>query len=152
MTSERSERESLLSKVMKSAIAGLVAIHLAVTLWHGGAHERLAVMLPPEKTAFVVIVIILAPIVAALLVWTRYARAGIWVFFLAMVGAFLFGAYHHYVLVSPDHVQHLPAGNPEAQSAFVASAAVLAVLELASALYGAFCLRRLRRPAAEPAS
>lgn len=120
-------------------ITGLVAMHLAASLWHGGAHTQLAIILPPEKTIFVFIVILIAPIAVAGLVWTRYFSIGLWVFFLSMLGALLFGAYHHYVLVSPDNISHLP-GSPESHSQFIASAAVIALLELASALYGAYCL------------
>ena len=57
-----------------------------------------------------------------------------------MLGALLFGAYHHYILISPDNIGHLPHGSADAQSTFIASAATLALLELASALYGRFCL------------
>jgi hypothetical protein len=124
----------------KIALTGLVAIHLAVTLWHGRAHTQLEILLPPEKNAFVYIVILVAPLVAASLLWTRYLLSGVWVLFLSMVGAFLFGAYHHYVLVSPDNVGHLPPGTADAHSHFMTSAAAIALLELASALYGAFCL------------
>jgi NADPH:quinone reductase-like Zn-dependent oxidoreductase len=121
-------------------IGVLVAIHLAVGIWHGNAHTALAIALPPAKNAFVILVILIAPVVAASLVWTRYISVGVWMFFLCMLGALLFGAYHHYVLVSPDNIGHLPHGGTDAQSTFIASAAALALLELASALYGAFCL------------
>src|SRR5437762_734338 len=124
----------------KIAIAVLVAIHFAVALWHGNAHTTLAIALPPEKNAFVFIVIIIAPIVAASLVWTRYLLVGVWIFFLSMLGAMLFGAYHHYILVSPDNIAHLPGGSPESHSQFIASASVIALLELASALVAAFSL------------
>ena len=49
----------------KIAIAVLVAIHLAAALWHGHAHTALAIALPPEKNAFVFMVILIAPLVAA---------------------------------------------------------------------------------------
>ena len=128
----------------RTVITGLVAIHFAAAAWHGGAHSQLAIALPPEKNAFVYIVILIAPIVAASLSWTRYAVLGIWLFFLSMLGALLFGAYHHYVLVSPDNIGYLPAGTVEAHSTFIASAAAIVLLELAAALYGAFCLGSLR--------
>ena len=128
----------------KIAIAVLVAIHFAVALWHGNAHTALAIALPPEKNAFVFIVVLIAPLVAASLVWTRYVLVGVWMFFLSMLGAMLFGAYHHYILVSNDNIGHLPHGSPDAQATFIASAAALALLELASALYGAFRLGSLR--------
>ena len=122
------------------SIAILVAIHLAVAVWHGNAHTELAIALPPLKNAFVFVVILVAPLVAASLVWTRYVLVGLWMFFLSMLGALLFGAYHHYILVSPDNIGHLPHGGADAQSTFIATAAALALLELTSALYGAFCL------------
>ena len=124
----------------KIGITALVTIHLAATLWHGSAHTQLTIALPPDKNIFVYIVILIAPIVAAGLAWTRYMAMGLWVFFLSMLGALLFGTYHHYVLVSPDNIGYLPSGTPESHSQFIASAAVIGLLELASALYGAFCL------------
>jgi len=127
-------------KTWTTPITGLVTAHLAATLWHGSAHTRLAIALPPEQNAFVYVVIVIAPLVALGLVWTRYFPIGVWMFFLSMLGALLFGAYHHYVLISPDNIGHLPSGSPESHAAFIASAAVLTLLELASALSGAFCL------------
>ena len=121
-------------------ITGLVAIHLAATLWHGSLHSRLSINLSPRQTLFVFVVILGAPIVGAALVWTRYVPSGLWVFFLAMLGSFLFGAYHHYVMVSPDNINFLPGADHQSHHQFTISAAVIALLELASALYGAFCL------------
>ena len=133
----------------KIAIAVLVAIHFAVALWHGSAHTALAIALPPEKNAFVFIVILIAPLVAASLVWTRYFLVGVWMFFLSMLGAMLFGAYHHFIMVSPDNIGHLPDASLDAQATFILSAASLALLELASALYGAFLLGSLSVTLAE---
>jgi hypothetical protein len=124
----------------KITISVLVAVHLAVSLWHGNAHTELAIALPPLKNAFVFLVILIAPLVAASLVWTRYVSVGVWMFLLSMLGALFFGAYHHYILVSPDNIAHLPHGTADARAAFITSAAALALLELAAALYGAFCL------------
>ncbi len=122
------------------AIAFLVAAHLIVILWHGNAHTELSIVLPLGKNAFVLVVILIAPLVAAAFVWTSNALVGLWMFFLSMLGSLLFGAYHHYILVSPDNIGHLPQGSAGAHSTFIASAAVLALLELAATLYGAFCL------------
>lgn len=135
-------------KVFGGSITVVVAIHLAVALWHGTAHTALVVTLSPEQNAFVFLVILIAPLLAAFLVWTRYVLAGVWMFFLSMLGALLFGVYYHYILVSPDNIGHLPHGGADAQSPFIASAAALALLELASALYGAFVLGMLLRASA----
>jgi hypothetical protein len=121
-------------------VRGLVIVHLAASLWHGNAHTHLGIELSKEQTLFIYVVIIIAPIVAAILVWTRYVSMGLWMFFLSMLGSFLFGAYQHYVLVSPDNLHHLLTGTPESHSHLMTSACVIALVELASALYGAFCL------------
>ena len=134
----------------KIVVTGLVAVHLAASVWHGSAHTHLGIDLSTAQTAFVFVVILIAPIVAAALVWTRFFSIGLWVFFLSMLGSFLFGAYHHYLLVSPDNIGHLPAGSPEAHSQFITSAAVIALIELAAALYGAYCLGRCRAQFRKP--
>src|SRR4030095_16746444 len=123
-------------------ISALVIVHLVATIWHGDAHKKLSIELEPSKTIFVYAVILIGPVVAAVLVWTRFTPAGLWVFALSMLGAFLFGACHHYVLVSPDNIGHLPAaaGSPDAHVQFINSAAAIALLELGAALTGAFCL------------
>jgi amino acid permease len=121
-------------------ITGLVIVHLAASIWHGDAHTRLAIALPPEKNIFVYVVILIAPLVAVSLVWTRYSTIGLWVLAISMIGALLFGAYHHYVMVSPDNIGHLPEGSAEAHSQFTSSAAVIAMLELVTAVYAIFCL------------
>ena len=126
----------------KIVITAAVTVHLVASLWHGSTHTRLGVELSTQQTLFIYLVIIIAPAIAGILVWTRYASIGLWVFFLAMLGSFLFGVYHHYVLVSPDNISHLPPGTPQSHSHFVASAGVIALIELASTLYGAFCVGR----------
>jgi len=127
---------------MKPLVASLAALHLGVTLWHSGAHSELAIGLEPWKLAYAYAVIVIAPPVAAALLWTRFARPALWVFTATMVGSLLFATYHHYILVSPDNIAHLPEGTPEAHARFVSSAGWSALLELASGLVGAFYLGR----------
>lgn len=124
----------------KTVITVLVAVHLAATLWHGSLHSQLSINLSPAQTLFVFVVILGAPILGAALVWTRYVSSGLWVFFLSMLGGLLFGVYHHYVMVSPDNINFLPGTDAESHHQFTISAGAIALLELASALYGAFCL------------
>ena len=126
----------------KIVITAAVIVHLVASVWHGSAHTPLGIELSTQQTLFVYLVIIIAPVIAGILVWTRCASIGLWVFFLAMLGSLLFGVSHHYVLVSPDNIGHLPPGTPQLHSHFVTSAGVIALIELASSLYGAFCLGR----------
>ncbi|HTO08360.1 MAG TPA: hypothetical protein VMR86_15040 [Myxococcota bacterium] len=127
---------------MRPLITALAAVHLAITLWHSEAHTELGIGLPAWKLAYAYAVIVIAPPVAAALLWTRFASWALWLFTAAMVGSLLFATYHHYILVSPDNIAHLPEGAPEAQVRFVVSAGWSALLELASALVGAFYLGR----------
>lgn len=122
------------------ALSALGAAHLIAAIWHGATHTELAVALSPAQNLFVYVVIVLAPLVAVGLLWTRHVRLALWLFLTAMCASLLFGTYYHYVFVSPDNVQHLPAGSAAAHARFALSAALLALIELASALCAAFVL------------
>ncbi|MCZ6709196.1 MAG: hypothetical protein O7B25_02410 [Gammaproteobacteria bacterium] len=129
---------------MKIAITTLVIIHLIAILWHGDAHTTLAIELPVLKNIFVYGVIVAGPIVGTSLIWTRFSALGTCLIAVSMVGALMFGVYHHYVLVSPDNIAHLPNGAVNAQTQFIDSAAVIAIIELISALVGFFALGQTR--------
>lgn len=116
------------------------AIHLAVVIWHGAEHRELAVTLSPAQNLFVYVVIVLAPLVAVALVWTRYVQLALWLFLSAMCASLVFGAYYHYVFVSPDNIHHLPPGTAGAHARFVVSAAILALIQVESALCAAFIM------------
>ena len=105
----------------------VVLAHFAVVMFHGSAHTQLKVGLAPWQTAFVLIVIVIAPLLAAILIWTRFSRFGFGLLSLAMAGALIFGVYFHYLTISPDHVSHLPPG--DAQGTFQLTALLLAITE-----------------------
>ncbi len=115
--------------MQKFRIAATVtlAAHAVVAVVHDLAHRDLGIELTAAQTTYINLVIVAAPIVAVILVWTRFRWAGAILFAVAMAGSLLFGLYHHYVLVSPDHVSHLPDG--DLQSAFRITASLLALLE-----------------------
>ncbi len=122
------------------AVTVLGAVHLVVAIWHGATHTELAVVLSPAQNLFVYVVVVLAPLVAVGLLWTRYVTLALWLFLTTLCASLLFGTYYHYVFVSPDNIHHLPAGSAEAHARFALSAAILALVELASALCAAFVL------------
>ncbi|HEX3726345.1 MAG TPA: hypothetical protein VHV08_08880 [Pirellulales bacterium] len=105
----------------------IVVVNEAINFIHGQAHERLAVGLQPWQWAFVWTVIVVAPLVAAALYWTRWRQAGAALLCASMLGSLLFGVFHHFVAVSPDHVSHLPAG--DAQGLFIVTAVLLVIAE-----------------------
>ena len=111
---------------MKIALSTLVVVHLIASLWHGDAHSGLAIALSDLQNLFIYVVIIGGPIIGVGLLWTRYAVLGTGIVAVSMIGALIFGVYHHYILVSPDNIAHLPIGPPGADSQFINSAAVIA--------------------------
>ena len=114
-----------------------VVIHAVVVLLHGMAHSALGVELSTTQQSYAAIVVVVTPLVAAALLWTRHARLGLVLLAISMVGSLLFGLYYHYVAVSPDHVAHLPPG--EEQGLFRLTALLLWISEtlgLIAALWG----------------
>ena len=139
------------------AVSGLVLAHLWIVVGHGEAHDALGVGLPPLETFFVYAVILTLPLLGAAATWTRYLVPALWVVALSFAGATVFGVYHHYILVSPDNIAHLPEGPAPVREAFVSSAGYLALIELVAsgvALYlaGYWTARGMEAaPAARPA-
>lgn len=118
----------------------VVLAHFAIVMFHGSAHMQLKVGLASWQTTFVLIVIVIAPLLAAILIWTRFSRFGFVLLSLAMGGALVFGVYFHYLAISPDHVSHLPAG--DAQGTFRLTALLLAITEAIGLLIGISYSRR----------
>ena len=127
----------------------VVLVHLAVNLAHGWAHLTIPVPNTPAQNAFIIPVIGIAPLVAAWLVVKGRISAGAFLLALSMLGSFLFGVAYHYVIQSPDHVAHVPAG--DAASVFRGSALALAVVEAAGFLIGALGVIRASGAGREPA-
>jgi hypothetical protein len=127
--------------MIRHRIAGTVAVlvHLAVMMLHGQAHDRLHVGLSAWQNIYVIAVIAIAPLIAMLLLWTRYARLGLIVLVVSMAGSLIFGLIYHFVVVSPDHVSHLPPG--DAQGLFRMTAVLLMLTELFGVVVGLLGLR-----------
>jgi hypothetical protein len=85
----------------------IVFLHAIVHGLHGLAHVQIPVSLSLLQSVFIGGVIFLAPIVAVVLLWTKLDRIGDWLLLGAMVGAILFGIYHHFIAISPDHVSQV---------------------------------------------
>ena len=104
-----------------------VLAHLVVTFLHGQAHTRLGIALATWQHVYVIVIILLAPLVALVLSWTRHARAGVWLLFGSMLASLIFGIVYHYIIISEDHVAHLPPG--DARGLFRVTALLLLVTE-----------------------
>jgi len=108
----------------------IVVLAHAIVVWlHGSAHEKLGIdTFAWLGNSFIYVVIIAAPIIAMILLWTRLQRIGIWLLLGSMLGALLFGGYNHFIAITPDHVAHLPVG--EAQTLFTVTAIGLVIVEI----------------------
>ncbi len=112
-------------------------IHLALNIVHGLAHGRLAIGLNSFQNIFVVVVIIVAPLVAAAMIWRGQLRPGGALLAISMAGALIFGVYFHFILPGPDHVTHinLPVSF-EMRDIFDFTAVLLALFECLGVLAG----------------
>jgi hypothetical protein len=119
----------------------VVLANALVLLLHDAAHRDLGIPLDAWQKAFVYTVIVPGPIVA-LLVLHRAPRGGYALLLVSMLGSLLFGLHHHYGVVSPDHVDHLPAG--EARALFRLTAFSMAFVEAAGVVVAVLGLRRVR--------
>lgn len=85
---------------------GLVAFHFLTAALHSVAHEILAVKATTAQLAFIVPVIILAPVVAGFML-LKSKRGGTVLLLVSMLGSFAFGLYYHFVADTIDHVAHV---------------------------------------------
>ncbi|HEY9624644.1 MAG TPA: hypothetical protein V6C78_30090 [Crinalium sp.] len=94
---------------MKTAQSGtaIVVLHAIAHALHGLAHVKIPVPLSSLQSVFIVAVIFLAPVIAAILLWTTFDRLGNWLLLSSMAGAVLFGIYNHLIVMSPDHVSQV---------------------------------------------
>ena len=117
----------------------VVVAHLIVNVLHGQAHTKLGVGLSSWQQFYVIAVILLAPLVALFLSWTRYAKAGLWLLLGSMLASLIFGACYHYIIISSDHVAHLPTG--EARGLFRVTALLLLITEAVGVVVAALAVR-----------
>lgn len=128
-------------------VTAVVLAHLIVNILHGQAHTSLAVGLSNWQQLYVVVVILLAPPVALGFLFTRYARPALWLLLLSMLGALIFGFCYHYVIISPDHVAHLPPG--DARGLFRTTALLLLMTEIIGVIVAAIALRKRIQPSVD---
>lgn len=114
------------------ALAVVVVLHLAVTLAHGWAHSAAAVPLGGVALAFVIVVIQAAPLIGLAWMW-KNSLAGARLIGLAMSASLLFGLINHFVISSPDHVNHV---TPQVRPVFVSTAIMLVLTEAAGSILG----------------
>ncbi len=112
----------------------VVILHAFVTTPHSIAHANLFIEMDEWQNIYIFVVILIAPIVAAILIWKR-KPSGFVILTISMVGSFVFGVYYHFVAIGSDNVFTLPA-SPPWTTTFRLSALLLALTELAGIVVG----------------
>jgi len=129
-------------KARISAVA-IVLLDLAVNVIHALAHIGANIWLSFLGNAFVVVVILIAPLVSLVLLHTaRLEWLGALLLFLSMLAAFLFGVWNHFLLPGSDNIGHVPPG--VWQQPFQVTAVLLTILQAAGIGIGLWCLSEAR--------
>jgi len=120
-------------------MTALILCHFVLSLAHGMAHHRLGIKLTAAQDLFVMGVIVVAPLISLALFYTRLQKWGAGLLLLSMLASLLFGIINHFVLISPDHVSHLPPG--QWALSFKITAVLLSIIEALGTLLGWLGLR-----------
>jgi hypothetical protein len=115
------------------AALALILIHLVISIVHGTAHQGATVGLTTFGNVYVIVVITLAPLVAAALLFTRKKKLGALVLALSFFGSFIFGFWYHFLSSTNDNVTEV---HGPWHFTFLWTAIALAVIELAGAFLG----------------
>jgi hypothetical protein len=147
MTNPSRNRRVLNSSVAAWLGTALVAVRTIPLVLHSAAHVQLQIYLPSIlANAYIWVVLFVAPLVAAGLLWTTAARGGAWLLFWSMLGSLLFELYNHFMVMSPDHVSQVP--DTFWGHMFQITAAATAILEAAGCAIAVYLLSGpLRRTA-----
>ena len=117
----------------------IVLLHLLITIPHGLAHGELRIEMSTWQNVYILTVINILPLVAAVLIWRR-KRLGFTLLLISMVGSLLFGLAYHFIAAGPDNVAFVPP-HPWTHT-FRLTAVLLAVSEVAGIVAGAVGLSR----------
>jgi hypothetical protein len=127
----------------KVALYGTLVAVLATLahVLHGISHVEHQVPLAAWHWAYVLFVVFLAPVVAAMLLWTRMRRVGAWLLLASMAGALIFGLAFHFLVSGPDYGFTRNPG--AAREAFRFSAVLVALREALGCVAGIWALSKL---------
>ena len=133
------------TRTLKLTALAVVTFHFLVVLLHSIAHEVVAVKATPAQLAFIVPVIIVAPVVAGFML-LKFEKPGMVLLTASMIGSFVFGVYYHFVAQTIDHVSHVAHLEPALWSQmFQVTAYLLAMSEMFGAAVGLIWLARQKQ-------
>ena len=121
----------------------IVLVHMVVLFGHGAAHSHLQIEPSSWQRAFIAIVIFGAPVLAALLLWALWQKAGVALLGLSLAGSLIFGLYFHFLAGGTDSVFspiHAPWG-----VGFRITAGLLALVEATGCAWCSLTYNYLRK-------
>ncbi|HXY35191.1 MAG TPA: hypothetical protein VEI07_13250 [Planctomycetaceae bacterium] len=128
-----------------------VVVHGIPLVLHSIAHMQLEIYLPSIlANAYIAVVLFVAPVVAAGLLWAGRIGAGAWLLIASMLGSLIFEGYNHFLAMSPDHVSQVPAGTWG--DIFRVTAVASAITEVLAIAAGVVILAMARRIHLSPAT
>lgn len=135
--------------INKVALYGTLAVVLVtlVGIPHGISHDGAQVSLAAWQWAYVVMVVSIAPILAAILLWTRFHAAGVWLLLASMSGSLVFGLIYHFLVPGPDNVFTPHAG--AWQTPFLVTAVLVALTNAFGVGVGVWALNQLSQAGGE---
>jgi len=119
----------------------LIAANLVVLALHAASHSILGVVLSDFQSLFVLVALIIAPIIAVPLLYTRL-RTGLWLLLVSMLSSFIFGFTYHIILPGVDNIFAVPSG--DWKIVFQGTTVFLGLLEAVGTFLSALGLLRLR--------
>ncbi|WGV25294.1 hypothetical protein [Halotia branconii] len=122
----------------------IAVVHAIANGLHGLAHIEIPVALSGLQSSFVAIVIFLAPIIAAVLLWTQFYRLGSWLLLSSIAGSLLFGIYNHFLVISPDHVSQVAFTGWG--MLFQITAIVIVIADVLGCWVSAWALKTIQQP------
>ena len=130
------------NRTFKRMALAVVAFHFLVVVLHSIAHEVLPVKATPAQLAFIIPVIIVAPLVAGFML-LKFEKPGMVLLTASMIGSFVFGVYYHFIADTIDHVAHVAQLEPVLWSQmFHITASLLAISEMLGVVLGVIWLAR----------
>ena|SRR5205823_9779100 len=127
----------------RTVLSVVVLVHFAIVILHGAAHTHLHIDLAPAQMAYVVAGIVLAPLIAAGLLWTKFWRSGAYLLTVSMIGALVFGGYKHFFSATNDDVSQM--SHAGWGGIFLVSSILLFVAEAAGILLSFQAVARQKR-------
>ena len=127
----------------------IVLAHTTVNGLHAIGHQQAEIGISDLQSAYVFLVIFVAPIAAAIMLSFNRPKkvqgGGAWLLFVSMLGSLLFGFAFHIVLPSSDNIFTVIHGASLNNAIFFASTAVvLVMIDGLGSWIGAIAVRRVK--------